>query len=273
MQSGFSKSLIGPAAEWLERNGANPSQLVADAERRLRERGRSLPREHLERYNERVLIGEFLHRWSKKHRGRCPRDLMSDPATQVSEMRPFELALISAGDERAFARLTRHFTRKRMAERVGIVLGTAEDFTACIAINTLHLADKFMRNFDPSRGETWAAVRYLQLTAMSFYLSHGTSTLRAGVPNLGAYLAQSKRIHPRTALAIKLAYSPALLTSNERTALRDNYSFLGNSGRRMPIKDIALLLGYKNAAALSRKLYRVRQWYQLWSAATVEVAQ
>lgn len=255
------QSLVGPVVAWLQRNAADPQKLVDDAERQLCGRGRSLPRERRIQYAEKVLIGEFLSRWAKKHHGRSPKELGSDPEVFADEIRPFEFAMMAAGDEGAFKRLAPRFARKKMVEHVGLSLGTGEDFTAYVADNTLRLADLFLKNFDPSRpSAARKAVRYIQMTAVSWYLVQRTRPVRTDAPNLEAYLAQSKRINSRTALAIKLAYLPALLTPEERAALRDRYGFKGSLGPRIPIKDIARVLGYATAAALSRKLYRVRRW-------------
>ncbi len=255
-----SESLVTSAIEWLKRNGANPAAIIANALSDLRRRGRSLPHKTRILYAERVLLGQFFARWAAKHRGRALKRLFDDESLQVKELRPFELALIAVGDEKAFDKLTPRFARKKMVEKLGLSLGTADGFTSYVAHNTRHLATLFLKNFDTTRkGAARNAVRYLQMTAVNWYLLHRTLPIRTDAPNLEAYLDRA-RLNPRSVLAVKLAYLPALLTSEERSTIRDEYGFAGGLGPRMPVRAIAKLLRYKNAAALSRKLYRIREW-------------
>lgn len=264
--------LIGPVVTWMETNGLSPEKLVANAMGDLRRRNRSLPRERRAQYAVTVLLGHFFEHWAQKHRRGSVKDLFKDDQARGMELQPFELAVIAAADEKAFTKLVPSFTRTKAIEHVGLTIGTADEFSAYVANNTRRLAHLFLKNFDSS--SPFAArnsVRYLQKTAISWYLVHRTRPIRADAPNLQAYLDRSKRLSGRTALAIKLAYLPALLTARERAVLRDRYDFQGSIGTRIQVKDIAHLLRYKNAAALSRKLYRVREWCRR-SASPVEGA-
>jgi AraC-like DNA-binding protein len=253
--------LTRAAVGWLRRNNTLPEELVAEAMRDLKRRGRTLPGALRVRYAARVVLGEFFARWSAKHRGRTVKSLSEDAWVREAELKPFQLAIMAAGDESAFRRITPQLARKRMAERGGMTLGTAEEFTAFVAENTELLADRFLENFDSTRPDAaHKAVRYLQKTAVSYYLVRRTRPIREDAPNLMDYLRGSPRLSPRTVLAVKLAYLPMLLTHEDRQTLRQEYACEGSLARRMPIKEIARVLGYKNAAALSRKLYRIRDW-------------
>jgi AraC-like DNA-binding protein len=249
------------AIAWMNDNGADPRRIVSDAIERLRSRGRSLPREQRVRYARQVLLGEFFARWAAKNGRKKVADLCDDKDQLAAEMHPFELALMAAADERAFKRLTPLFSRKRIVEHVGLSIGTPDDFAGFVTENTRTLAAQFLKNFDSTRpGAARNAVRYIQKTAVSWYLIRRTKPIRTDAPNLEAYLAGSKRLDERTILAVKLAYLPALLTQAELRILRERYGFTGGIGERLPINDLAARLGFKNPAVLSRKLYRVRAW-------------
>jgi hypothetical protein len=202
-----------------------------------------------------------------------PRELFEDPEARERELRPFEFAVIAAGDETAFRRIAPRFARKKAVEKLGLTIGGAEEFTAFVSEHTQTLANLFLQNFDPSRpAAARNSVLYVQKVAVSWYLTKRTRPIRADAPNLQSYLTGSMRLAPRTKLAIKLAYLPVLLTPDDRKALRDEYGFRGTPGRRMPVKDIAALLRYPNAEVLSRKLYRIRAWCRRNNAVRPEVA-
>ena len=255
------ESLIGPAVTWLSENGADPRRLLDDAIEQLHRRNRPLPRDRRVQYATKVLLGEFFARWAAKHQGRAIKDILGNREQRAAEFRPFELALMAAGDEQAFKRLTPLFSRKRMVEHVGLSIGTPDGFTGFVAENTCRLAAQFLKSFDSSRpAAARNAVRYLQKTAVSWYLIRRTKPIRTDAPNLEAYLASSKRLGERTVLAVKLAYLPALLTPIERQTLKERYGFTAGIGQRLPINELAGRLGFKDPAGLSRKLYRVRAW-------------
>lgn len=257
----INESLIGPAVRWLEKNGTDPRRLVNDAIEQLRRRKRALPHDRRIQYATKVLLGEFFARWAAKHRGRAVEDVFRSPKRRAAEFRPFELALIAAGDEQAFKRVAPRFVRKKMAEHGGLSIGTPDGFASFVADKTCYLAAQFLKNFDSSRPRAaQTAVGYLQKTAVSWYLIHRTKPIRKDAPNLQRYLTRSKRLGERTVLAVKLAYLPALLTPAERQVLRERYGFERGIGQRLPVKVIAQRLGFKSAAVLSRKLYRVRVW-------------
>lgn len=248
------------AVGWLERHGVAPGEIVEQAMRDLSKRGRHLPRDKRTRYAERVLLGEFFTRWAEKHKG---RDLQWFHRERLheSELQPFQLALMAAGDESAFERLVPRFAKQRIAEQNGMTTGSGVEFTTFVSIHADAITERFLANFDSTRpGAAHKAVRYLQTTAVSYYLVRRTRPVQKDTPNLKRYLERSPRLNPRTVLAFKLAYLPALLTIDDRRCLRGTYGLKGNLQQRMQIQEIAAALGYKNAACLSRKLYRVREW-------------
>jgi hypothetical protein len=259
------------AIEWMERNGADPQQIVANTEKKLRHRKRFLPREQRIQYAITVLLGEFFSRWAQKNRGFSIAEMVQDAELKKNEMRPFDLALIAASDEKTFARVAPTFARTAMVKRLGLAMGTADGFPLYVMQNTLRIANLFLKKFDVTRpAASRNAVRYLQKIAVSSYLAARTKPISADAPNLLDYLEQSMRLSPRTVLAIKLAYLPTLLSPAERKILGTTYSTA--VGPRLPIKRIARILGYRNPAALSRKLYRVRAWCRSSQGVIEEVA-
>ncbi|MCH7656415.1 MAG: hypothetical protein IIC95_10620, partial [Chloroflexi bacterium] len=110
-------------------------------------------------------------------------------------------AMIAAGDEKTFTKLVPRFARRKMVERMGLSVGTAEEFATFVAENTRRLANLFLKNFDAARPTAARnAVRYLQMTAVSWYLVRRTRPIRANAPNLEAYFQSSKRLRVRTVL-------------------------------------------------------------------------
>lgn len=263
-----SAPLARTVLDWLERNDIDVRPVLEDALARLARRGKRPPRAEQIRYAERVVLGQFFCRWATKNKGGNVRAMRADPKLDQGELRPFQLALLSAADEGAFKRMIPRLARRRTAERSGLWLGTPDEFTAFVAENGELLAQRFLKNFDATRPRAhMAAVRYVQKTAVSHYLVRRTRPIRKDAPNLMDYLTNSKRLSTRTILAIKLAYLPALLTAKEVKILQIQYQLEGNLLTRMSIKQIAKVLGYRNPAALSRKLYRAREWCRRSTAA------
>lgn len=264
-----SSRLSSAALQWLMENGCSVDRMVDEALSRLRERHRYLSPEKRVLYVEKIVLAHFFVNWLNKHQGDRTSDLIEDDEIRLREFDPFQLALMAIGNEAAFHKIVPRMARKRMVERTGLCLGSADEFTAFVAETAPVLCDRFLKNFDASRkGAAGKVIRYLQVAAVSFYLVKRTRPIREDVPNLQEYLARSKRMDQRTVLAVKLAYLPAILSFEERAVLRDQYRMGSNFNRRLKIKDIAELLGYPSAATLSRKLYRVREWCRKSSTAS-----
>ncbi len=256
------KSLIcARPSDGCDETASDPEGIVREAMRRLESRGHRLPAANRLRYISRVILGEFCARWHKKHAGKTVAMLAGDRVLEQRELRPFLLALVAAGDETAFRRVTPRMARQRTMRSLNMDLGSADDFTGFVASNTEVLADRFLANFDSNiKNAAQKAVRYIQVTAVSYYLTRRTRPIRTEVPNLKEYLRLSNRLRPRTVLAVKLAYLPALLTADECRRLRREYGWEGPFRQTIPIKTIAERLRFKNPDTLYRKLYRVRAW-------------
>lgn len=249
-----------PAIKWLERNGAEPAKIITTVLAKLAQRGRHLPKDQRILYAKKVVLGEFLARWASKHHGTTVQKLSENDELNESEMRPFHLAMILAGDASVFRRIIPRLTRQRIISDCGGNLGNETDFSCFVVDYSGVLAHRFLSNFDPKvSGAAAKAVRYMEMTAVSHYLHMGMEISRT-VPGLARYLDESKKLGWRTKLAAKLAYLPAALSDAERKVLRERYGVTGSLVRRIKIKAIANLPGYPSAAVLSRKLYRARQW-------------
>lgn len=249
---------VAPFAEWLSRHGYAPDELANHVTARLRASGRHLPATARERYVRQVLLGTFLAKLAELHRG---ADIASLRRHAPDDLRLGMLAVIAVGYAGAFRRTLPRFVRGRMHAKLGMTVGSAEDFTGYVAENSDRMLDLFLRNFNSGiKGASGKAVKYLQTTAVSWYLVKRTRPIGEDVPNLRTYLERSKRLDQRTALAIKLAYCPAELSYAERVILRKQYGMKGHHLMIIPIKQIAVNLRYRSAASLSRKLYRVRAW-------------
>lgn len=255
---------IEPVVDWLRRHGVDPIDVVRGPLSKLLDKGRFLAGPERAKYAGKVLTNEFLVRWHLKHRDRA--GIPFSPQELQEELRPFELALMAIGHEKAFLRTTSRMARHSMLKHLNVTVGTGDDFAAFVAKRTTLLARKFIDNFNSARPD--AALRvgsYLLTTAVSQYLVRRTRPIRTDAPGLHEYLRQARRLSPRSVLAIKLAYLPSSLTPAETMVLKRQYGLAGPFGRRIPIKDIATALGYRNPAALSRKLYRVRAWCRAFS--------
>jgi hypothetical protein len=220
------------------------------------------------RYSKSVILGVCLMKFALKHQGQTVESLAKSGPPGEAEARVINLAVIAAGDGKAFTRLAPRFVRKNMVERNGVFTGSPEEFPSFVASHSELLADRFLKNFNGTRRDAaHTAVLYLQKVAVSHYLVRRTKPITTDAPNLMGYLANSKRLSARTVLAVKLAYFPATLTFKDREALRKNYGVGGSMQQKLPIKTIAAKLGYPNAATLSRKLYRARNWSRRMSPA------
>lgn len=254
--------LESPAA-WLCRNGGDPMRSVNDALTRLEASGRFLPPPSRDKYAAKVILGEFFVKWIEKHQGKHTlKQLKAEQELIRDELEPYLHAIIAAADERAFERVRPRMARSSMLEQAGLTTGTADDFTGFVADRVEMLGEIMLSNFDASKAHRpdQAAVSYLCVTAVSSFLARRTKPIRSDAGDLRAYLDYSRKLSERSKLAFKLAYLPALLTPVEKDILSREYGFEGSFTFLEPIQDIAYLLGYKNPDALSRKLYRIRQW-------------
>lgn len=253
--------LLTAATDWLRREGTDVEAMVARAEQRLAARKRHLPRAHRGKYLAKVVLGEMLVKWHQKHEGRTYSSMRGSAQEYSLEVEPLLHAIAAMASEQTFRRIVPQMVRESALRATNVTVGTAEEFSSFATEHVELLAEKFLQNFDSSRmSAPHSAVRYLERVAVSHYLDRRTRPIRTDAPNLREYLRRSPRLHPRTILAVKLAYLPSLLTSAEIAVLRDKYGWPGPFPRRIPIKVIAQRLRYSNAATLSRKLYRVRAW-------------
>lgn len=248
---------LGPAVNWLQKNGVNPNAIVADVLDGLIKRGRHLPGEVRRRYAAKVMAGHFFARWAEKHKATTVRALQENAQKNQDEVRPFQMALIAVGSERAFKRVIPRLAR---TSHCGGAIGNADDFSCFVMINAAVLAHRFLKNFDSTVFNAPAkSLNYLEVTAVSHYL-HSRSREARDDEGLAGHLARSSKLGTRAKLAAKLAYLPSLLTKPERDALRVYFGIKGSFAKRMRVKDVAATLKYPSAATLSRKLYRVREW-------------
>jgi hypothetical protein len=255
-----SRPELGPAVDWMKENGCAPHRVVNAVLAKLVERGRTLPREERVKYAAKVVLGEFLARWVKKHRGSKVSDLQKDPEVNKKEVRPLELAMVAIGNATVFRRTLSRLARVKTVQRHGGDLGNADDFSAFVMSYAPVLAHRFLSHFDPTvKNAPAKAVKYLEVAAVSHYLHHGVVVER-DTAGLARHMRKSKRLSRRTKLAAKLVYLPSLLTEKERSHLRKRYGLTGSLVMRRRVKDVADVLGYPTPNTLSRKLYRLRAW-------------
>ncbi|QDT15035.1 hypothetical protein [Alienimonas californiensis] len=257
--------MLGPIVGWLRRDGFDPEAVLVAAAARLRERGRNLPEPLRNRYLTTVLAGEFLARWVKKNDGRTTRDWIEDgkvvdEAGYDEQLRPFEYAVVLTCDERAFDRQIDKLVRRSEADRSNLHYGDRSGFAAYSAQSTLLLANRMLKNFKPSyRRAERHAVNYLLKTAASAYLHRCAKETDFASGEILRHLKRSKKVSRRSVVAYKLVYCPANLVYEERKWLRERYGWK-DSVARAQVQEVACLLGYESAAALSRKFYRMRGW-------------
>jgi len=251
---------IRQAVQWLDGNGHDAFAVVGDALAKLRKRGRSLPAANREKYIRSVVCGEFLFRWRIAHDGSRWQDIVQDPDSGVREV---ELILLSHLDARAFKNARSKLARVGQDRAFNIQRGSNEEFESFVTDHSRLFAQKFFENFDPSRpGAVASVLPYMRITAASLFLSKRTRPVRSGMPNVLDYLETSSRLKDRTKIAVKLAYFPYLLGQQECERIRRDYGWEVSTCKLYPIKEIAARLGFQSAAALSRRLYKVRDWCQ-----------
>jgi AraC-like DNA-binding protein len=254
--------LIAGLTEWLRNNNADPVEIVDAVFAQLIKRGRYLAPDQRLRYVQQVVIGEFLLRWSKKHRGTTVDALVKSEDTKLSELQPFNWCMCLVSDERTFRKIIPRLARTRAVVGCDGSVGTADEFSTFVLDKTYQLAHRFLGHFDPTVPYAAAkAVKYIQVTAVSYYLNAALRESR-NIATLGDHFDRSTRMSPRTKVAAKLAYMPASLTKDERLLLREKYGFDRVPVYRLRVKEVATRLGYPNASVLSRKFYRARGWIQ-----------
>jgi|GEM_PF-6486477 len=253
--------MIASPAAWMVRNGGDPIELVNNALLYMESRKRFMPPPNRDAYAAKVILGAFFVMWLKKHQGKKTiAQLQGNSRLKLKELEPFLHAIIASSNERAFERICPRMARLSMIKKAGLSIGTPDDFEAYVTDHANMLGELMLSNFDTSRPKAaYGAVTYIQVTAVSNYLIRRTRPIRTDAPNLRTYLNYS-RLSTRSKLAVKLAYLPSMLKPFEKDILTEKYGFEGSFILLKPIKDIAELLEYKNPAALSRKLYRVRAW-------------
>jgi len=211
---------------------------------------------------QKVLLGQFLKAWAEKNRHHSKEELAQDDNLNAMELQPFESALIAMSDEKAFNKAVNRFVRRKtLEEGFGMSVGGSENFSNYLIQNTGFFAGIFLSKFDTTRQFAERnAVNYLLTVAVNWFLRQKTKPINTIEPNLEVYLDESKSLSERTRLAVKLAIAPALLTDAERQALFDKFGLKNVPVALLTMDEIAAILGYKNGAAVSRKLYRVLKW-------------
>lgn len=255
---------LSEISAWLHRDGFDPEPLLAAVSARLQRRGRHLPEKQRHEYYASVLLNEFLTRWVRRNSGSRVQDWIVDNEiidedAVDKQLRPFELALVLLCDAGAFKKQVPKLIRESEAKRSYIHYGDGDGFAGYVAGTTWLLANRMLRNFNPARrNASRCAINYLLKTAMSCYLKHRSEDPDYATSGMLGYLKRS-RIDRRNVVAYKLVYCPTHLSFEERRWLREAFSWTDLT-QRMRVSDAAHLLGYKNAAALSRKLYKMRGW-------------
>lgn len=255
------RPFVVPAVEWLLAAGEDVGGLVEAANARLRQRGRHLPGPALWSYLRTVVVGAFLVSWKKRHAGKSWHQIQTAAS---DDLRALNFAVLASADAAGFAKKLPRMASKRVAREHGVWLGDGDSFEAWVAQSGDFLGRKFFENFDTSRKQpARLAVPYLQTLATSLFLGKRTRPVRTGGPNLIDYIETAPRLHKRNRLAAKLAYFPFMLTDEDLRDLRDEYGWKVLRAQRVSVKEIAERLSFKSAAALSRKLYKIRRWSTL----------
>jgi hypothetical protein len=257
------------AVTWITRNhGPDVERLLAGARKDLASAGKFPPLARLCAYFKVMVVGEFLVLWKAKNAHRSWKDIAEEG--DPTELKLAQRTIIATADARVFRRTLRQLARKRQAEQLGVHLGDESDFESFVATESGQIARKFFENFDHTRKKaSLAAAKYVRMAATSLFLDKRTRPVRSGATNLFAYLKRSPRLSMRTKLAIKIAYLPYPhgLNKVERQYLQEHFGWRPPAGKKLPIKEIASRLKFKNPAVLYRKLYRARKWCQAFRPA------
>ena len=160
-------------------------------------------------------------------------------------------------------------SRRSAAESFGVNRGDWVAFQDYVTGQVESIAEGFVQQFDASSPlSTRASLKYLERMMVSRFLRYKTSPLSGPHPKVFEYMAQSTRMSDRTVLAFKMSYFPDSITKKERAKLADEYGYQGPRNNRLKIKDVAEILGYPSGNTLSRKFYRIKEWFKKSGYAT-----
>lgn len=246
-----------PFAKWLNDAGCSVAAILAATPGEAK----PLPAAKRLAYRRKVILGTFVAEWIRRHSG--PWDQLAS----TDQGKLFQTAILLANDDQTFQKSLKNFTRLKPAETGKARVRDAAAFQAFVVDGTGALAARMLKSFDANRPDaSRTALNYLVKTTVSQFLKG--ALLEPVCRTKGcvlSYLASKKtRLGPRVRLAFKLVYIPLAMTALERQDAEQ----LGivRSDRPMPVAKVAKALGFQGAAALSRKLYRVRAWAQTWGS-------
>lgn len=233
---------------WLEDRGVDVDQAL---ERALGDR--NLPTRNRRALRQAVVLGLYLSRAARELR-RVDWENEQDSA----EGRLFQLAVLLV-NEGAFEKRVPSMCSLRR-DQFGNEKGDAESFAGYVTDACPDLSRRFLEAFKPERQDAdFVSIKYLQVLSVSRFLTRvailGNRVNQDGV--LG-FLRRSRRVRPRTKLAYKLVYFPLSLNKKERETIEREYGWKPHPYERQQVQIVAEKLGFKNANALSRKLYKVR---------------
>ena len=248
---------------WLEKNGHDPDANVAVSLKRLKKAGRHLPWDRKLRYAKKIILSTFFTEWVKKHRGKTQKQIAAADGMFGEELRVLKRTIIVLADEKCFERVAPTLAKTNTAGSFGIPLGDGLDFAGYAATQVDTIASKFISNFDADRpGAERGAAKYIEKVAVSHYLRSVTKPTVGPPPGVFAYLIDSKRISERSVMAFKVRHFPDSLTQAEQDSLRNDYGYTGPLRRRFMVKELASILGYRNGPALSKKLHKIKKWFE-----------
>ena len=256
---GIDSSVLEPV-KWLKQNGHDPDPIVAIALKKLKDRGRHLPWETKVLYVKRIVLSMFFREWASKHAGMSEKHIESEHG---GEFRVLRLTIIALADERCFDRIAPKLGRIKAARGLGIPIGGGHEFAGYAATQVDRIASKFIHNFRPDHpGAERGAVKYIEKLAVSLYLRSVTKPSAGPPPGVFEYLIESTRMSKRSVLAFKMRNFPDSLTHSEQRRLRDEYGYSGPINRMLMVKEIAKILGYPSGPALSKKLHKIKKWFE-----------
>lgn len=249
---------VQPFADWLNEAGCPVAAILAATPGEAK----PLPAVKRQAYRAKVILGTFVAEWLRRHRGQG-----WDKLKATDEGKLFQTAIVVINDENAFRKSLRNFTRLKPAETGKARIRDATAFQAFVIDGTSTLAARMLKGFDSGRpGANRTALSYLVKVSVSQFLKGALQepACRTRGSVLSYLAAKKTRLGPRVRLAFKLAYIPLAMTADERNLAE--HRGIARSDRPVPVYKLAKALGFKGAAALSRKLYRVRAWAKKWGA-------
>jgi AraC-like DNA-binding protein len=231
--------------EWLISAGVDVSGVLKTALMEQRAAGRFLKLASHNTYQRRTVLNIFIHRVIEAIR--------AHPSQENYKL--LQLAIILALPAAEVLRAVARFCRRSFVDHYSVA--SNRDATNFVTERASHLARKLVTNL--KLGTPRSVLSYLRRVAVSHYLGRVASRLRRQKSAL-SHVEESTKIRRRTALAFKLAYLPAALTRKDLAELQREYGWAGVERCKHKIKDIAERLGFKNAATLYRKFYKIREW-------------